>query len=64
MRGRSDSGAGDFVVNPKYEHLLWLKPFIIRRSSGNFKLSDRNIEKSSMSDQPPVAVNVKSRRRK
>ena len=61
MRGRSGSGAGDLGVNPKYEHLLWLKPFIIsRQSSGNFKLSDKNIEKSSMSDQPPVAVNVKS----
>ncbi|CAB4034943.1 Hypothetical predicted protein, partial [Paramuricea clavata] len=61
MRGKSGSGDDDFVVNPKYEHLLWLKPFIIsRQSSGNFKLSDKNIKKSSTSDQPPVSDNVDS----
>lgn len=36
-KGKSGSGASDVVVDPEYEHLVWLKPFIINRpSSGNF----------------------------
>ena len=37
-KGKSGSGSGDVPIDPKYEHLRWLKNFIVSRaSSGNFK---------------------------
>ena len=37
-KGKSGSGSGDVPIDPKYEHLRWLKNFIVRRAcSGNFK---------------------------
>ena len=37
-KGKSGSGSGDVPIDPKYEHLWWLKNFIVSRaSSGNFK---------------------------
>ena len=37
-KGMSRSGSGDIPIDAKYEHLRWLKNFIVSRaSSGNFK---------------------------
>ena len=37
-KGKSGSGSGDVPIDPKYEHLRWLKNFIVSRaSSGNIK---------------------------
>ena len=37
-KGKSGSGRGDVLIDPRYEHLRWLKNFIVSRaSSGNFK---------------------------
>ena len=37
-KGKSGSGAGDIKIDVKYEHLLWLKTFIISKpASGNFR---------------------------
>ena len=55
-RGKSGSGADDVVLDPKCEHRIWLKPFIIsRKSSGNFKRV-QNKSAKSISVQPREEV--------
>ena len=47
-KGKSGSGASDVEIDAKYEHLRWLKTFIVTRpSSGNFSCD--NIESSGLS---------------
>ena len=48
-KGKSGSGSGDVPLDPKYEHLRWLKNFIVSRaSSWNFKSIPSNISTPSV----------------
>ena len=48
-KGKSGSGSGDVPLDPKYEHLRWLKNLIVSRaSSWNFKSIPSNISTPSV----------------
>eukprot|EP00794_Sanderia_malayensis_P014937 gene14937-16477_t len=61
IKGKSGSGVSDVQVEQKYEHLRWLKTFILSRNrSGNFKASANEALFSSCSSGTSTPVPVSS----
>lgn len=58
-KGKSGSGSGDVPIDPKYEHLRWLKNFIVSRaSSGNFKPIPSNTSTPAIKSVEAVSEDV------